>query len=194
MSETNFTDNNAIIFAKADKFKNRFYQFRDERLLPPKRAMAALVFTRFADLRMTHQRLNTILDKMEQLFNTGQFVKAGALIEELRISESMFAEPETLADLASVYFLMPGEDPFEYSREWATKKKELWNQDSDAKAFFLHRAYMQTSLYSANSSLNLTEYFNGISQVLKRFNRFDIGSTKNTTLDRLTSSMSPPES
>ena len=177
---TDHNDNRALTLALTDKNGVKYYEFRDERLLPPKRAMAALTFTRFAEMRLTEERLNTILDEMEKLFNSGHFLKAGALIEELRLSQQLFAEPQTLADLATVFFVVEGEDALEFDPDINKTKKDYWSKDADARAFFLQRAYQKTTLYTEQPNTNLTEYFNGVAEILKRFSRFDVTSSKGT--------------
>lgn len=157
---------------RKDIYGNKYYVFKDPRQISPQRAIAAMGLVRFADMRITRNRLNNILDEMEKQFNAGQFMKAGALIEEIRISEQLWAEPETLRELATVYVMIDGESPLTYDPHVNQKKKEMWAADTETEAFFLYYAFKFTESYSKNSGNDLQEYFEKTKELLKRNSRY----------------------
>jgi len=164
-----------------DKNKRKWFGFKDPLQLPPKRALAAMVYSRFADLRITPQRLDAILNEMEKLFNAGEFMKAGALVEELRISEELYCEPATLKQLGTVYIIGEGEDPAEYANHVNQEKVKQWEEDGEAEAFFLQFAWTFTRAYLQFSGLNTQDYFNKQAAAIKRLGRYGADVLYGTT-------------
>lgn len=161
-----------------DSGGNKFYTFEDFSLLPPARAIAAMFFTRYVDLRISRHTLSYLMRKIETLFNQKEFMKAGSIVEEIRLREELFAEPETLRELATVYILMENERPEIYREADAIKKKELWSEDPDADAFFLQSTWETTSGYSETSVKDINSYFLEKAVLL---NRIKLGLTYKTT-------------
>lgn len=157
-----YTDNN----------ENEWFEFADIMSIPAKRAIAAEVATRFADMNLTKPILKELIEKMKDHANKGNVVGLFNILAEIEFRLDFIGEEQTLLELASIYFILDGEDPSEPSETWKAKKRELMEEDSDAKSFFLSRVYLLTTKFSELSEADFQKYLKQNKAAADRINRY----------------------
>ena len=141
-----------------DKFGNRWYRYENNLTMPAKRAIAAEVATRFADMNLTKPIFKKLVEQMKKFANEGNIVDMFNLLSEIEFRLDYLGEEKTLTELAICYYCIEGEDEADYSEVWGRKKREILESDSDANAFFLSMAYQCTINYSNTSETDILEY------------------------------------
>jgi hypothetical protein len=142
----------------ADKFGNKWYQYENNLSIPAKRAIAAEIATRFADMNLTKETLSQLINEMKKKANDGNIVDLFHLLAEIEFRLDFVGEERTLLDLAVCYFVIDGEDENDFSEVWRKKKLDILLEDSDAKGFFLDKAFQFTIKYSNMSEIAIQEY------------------------------------
>jgi len=155
-----------------DNKGNDWFEFSNIMSIPAKRAIAAEVATRFADMNLTKPILKELIDKMKEHANSGNVVGLFNILAEIEFRLDFIGEEQTLLELASIYFIMAGEDPSEPSETWKQKKKDLLDGDSDAKSFFLSRVYLITTKFSELSEADFQKYLKQNKAAADRINRY----------------------
>ncbi len=162
-----------------DKLGNKFYTLRNPANIPAERALTAWVYTNDSEYGITRERLKWALDKLKTAINNQQpdLVTISQVIGALEACDSLYAEPEVLLNLASVYTTMNGEQ-FEHYADYEQKaKRQAWDKDPEAKSFFLQFAHQYSKRFSERPESNLQDYLKEIKPVL----------------DQVSLSLSPPK-
>lgn len=141
-----------------DKFGNKWYEYESNLMMPAKRAIAAEVAARFADMNITKDKLIELMGKMKELANQGNIVDLFHLLAEIEFRLNFLAESKTLTELAICYFVIEGEDETDFVETVKKKKLEILEKDEEAAAFFLERAYRLTMNYSDMSEGVILEF------------------------------------
>lgn len=155
-----------------DKHGVKYFKFKDPRQLPGPRLRAAELAAVEAELCLTSQEGSRLLEMQMEYMNKGDFVKASSITVELYNRFKSLAEEETLLKLASVYVLLEGEPPDEYMQSWFNKKIELWNDDQEAKGFFLGMAIKLTEIYGDTSPETILQYLKEHREELEKSKRY----------------------
>ena len=137
---------------------SRWYQYDNILQLPAKRAIAAEVATRFAEMNLSKPLFKKLIDEMKKHANNGDIVSLFALINEVEFRLDYIGEEETLLELATCYFCLEGEDQNDYTEGYRKKKLEIFNEDSDCKGFFLDKAFEHTTNFSNMSGTIIRDY------------------------------------
>lgn len=141
-----------------DKFGNKWYSYVNPLSIPAKRAIAAEVATRFAEMNITKASFKVLVDEMKKKANEGNIVELFQLLAEIEFRLEFLGEEETLKQLACCYFLINDEDEADYSDVYNSKKLEVWREDDEAKYFFIQGAFILTQGYSSLSEIDIQEY------------------------------------
>lgn len=141
-----------------DKFGNQWYEYVNPLQLPAKRAIAAEVATRFADMNLTRDNLILLMNEMKKKANEGNIVELFNLLGEIEYRLTFLGEEETLKELAMCYYIIEGEDEADFTDLYRQKKLDVFRDDPDAKAFFIKGAFTHTINYSNMSEVDITEY------------------------------------
>lgn len=155
-----------------DKDGRDWYEFAEKMNVPAKRAIAAEVATRFADMNLTKPKLQELIDKMKEHAENGKIVDLFAILSEIEFRLQFIGEEETLIEFASIYFLLPGEPADDLKESWTNKKKEILKDDPEARSFFLSRAYLIITNYSQLSGDDFQKYLKATAEHAGRLNRF----------------------
>ena len=167
-----------------DKFGNSWFQFKDKLNIPAKRAIAAEVATRFADLNMTKDNLKELIRKMKDHGNKGDVVSLFGILNEIEFRLDFVGEEQTLKELAVTYFILNDEDPSIINEKIKQQKLEILEADQKAADFFLQAAFDCTTIYSNISHIDITDYLtkNGFERSkLQKYLRPDILTNTLTT-------------
>lgn len=143
-----------------DKFGNDWYEYANPLQIPAKRAIAAEVATRFADMNLTKANFKILIDEMKKKANEGNIVEVFALLNEIEYRMNFIGEEETLLELACAYYVMGDEDETDMTDFDREKKLEVFKKDKDAKNFFLEGAFRRTIKYSDMSETDILAYLN----------------------------------
>lgn len=135
-----------------------FYEFENHLQIPARRAIAAEVATRMADMNLTKERLRMILEKMREFGNKGDIVSLFSLISEVEFRIDYLGEEETLREFAVLYFLIDGEEADIVDEVAKRKKLELFQKYPEAEAFFLKAAFGVITAYSSTSEEDILDY------------------------------------
>lgn len=143
-----------------DSFGNRWYEYVHPLQLPAKRAIAAEVATRFAEMNLTKANMLFLMEEMKKKANEGNIVELFQLLAEIEFRLNFLGEEETLLELACCYFLLNDEDEMNFSETHKTQKREILKKDGEAKDFFIQGAFKYTTIYSDMSELDILDYLN----------------------------------
>ena len=141
-----------------DKAGSKWFEYSNPLTMPAKRAIAAEVATRFAEFNLTRNELLLLFNEMKKQGNQGNFVDVFALINEIIFRLEWLGEEKTLLELALCYFVIEGEDETDFSDRDKQRKRDVFESDSDAKAFFLSEAFRRTINYSKTSGEDITAF------------------------------------
>jgi hypothetical protein len=129
-----------------DKSGRRWYEFTHDGLMCYKRFMSAQIAERFLRLGFTEEFLNRVIDlgikiaydttKTETQVRQDQ----AAIWQNLQMRKGYISGEDQYLRLAAVYFVLADEPLTECYETWTQKKIQMWNEDQDAKDFFLQRA------------------------------------------------------
>lgn len=154
-----------------DKFGNDWFEYSNPLTLPAKRAIAAEVATRFAEMNLTKANLIRIMAEMKKKANEGNIVEVFNLLSELEFRLNFLGEEETLIELALCYFVIEGEDETGFDDISRAKKLEILKSDEEAKGFFLESAFRYTIQYSDSSGAGILAYLRANEPNEKRLRR-----------------------
>jgi hypothetical protein len=142
-----------------DKDGRPWYEYSNPLTLPAKRAIAAEIATRYADLNLSKKNLLLIIEEMKKKANDGNIVEVFNLLSEIEYRTNFLAEEETLTELALVYFVAGDEeDETTYSDIDRNRKIEIFKRDPEAKDFFLSAAWRYTIRFSDTSDVDILAY------------------------------------
>ena len=140
--------------------------------VPAKRAIAAEVATRFVNMNLTKDELKKLLTNMKDNANKGDIVSLFNVLAEIEFRLDFIGEESTLLDLASIYYIIEGEKADVFSESWTEKKKQIIQDDAEAKDFFLQKAYLFTTRSSELSGADFLKYLKKNKEHAERIRRF----------------------
>lgn len=156
-----------IAFTEANGVK--WYEYQNPMQMPARRAIAAEVATRFAQMNVTKDVLLEFITNMEQKANNGNIVELFHLLTELKFRLEYIGEENTMLDLAACYFVLEGEDESDFSEVFKQKKLERLRTSGELKDFFVSRAFQLTTSYSELSQADIHDYLSRNAQANQRF-------------------------
>ena len=136
----------------------KWFEYINPMAIPAKRAIAAEVATRFAEMNMTSDSLKIFIESMKQSANKGNIVELFHLLSEIEFRLEYIGEENTMIELAACYFVIDGENETEFSDVFKQKKIEKIRIDGRSKDFFIQRAFQLTTKYSEMSETDIRDY------------------------------------
>ncbi len=136
----------------------KWYEFENPLQMPAKRAIAAEVATRLAEMNITKEVMLQLINKMKEHANGGDIVALFSILNEIEFRMNFAGEEETLIELAACYFVREGEDETGFDELLRRKKIELFKSDSALFSFFVQRAFELTINYSNISVTDIQDY------------------------------------
>jgi len=155
-----------------DKFGNDWFEYVNNLTIPARRTINAEVATRFAEMNLTKSELMILIDAMKKNANTGNIVELFSVLSEIEFRLNFIGEEKTLMELAVCYFIIDGEDETQFSDEWQTKKRDILNADSDAKDFFLQKAFERTIQFGNTSETDILNFLRRAKTENERLNQY----------------------
>lgn len=154
-----------------DRLGNIWYEYANPMQISAKRAVAAEVATRFADMNLTKQNLLVLMDEMKKKANAGQIVDLFQLLAEIEFRLNFIGEEETLKELACCYFLINDEPEDDFAQKYRELKLNVFKEDGHARDFFIHGAFQHTINYSSMSEVDILDYLNQNAPSVERLNQ-----------------------
>jgi hypothetical protein len=136
----------------------KWYEFENPLTMPAKRAIAAEVATRLAEMNITKDVMIQLIAKMKEHANEGDIVALFSILNEIEFRMNYAGEEETLIELAACYFVREGEDETTFDELQRRKKIEMLKSDSALFSFFVQRAFELTMNYSNISQTDIQDY------------------------------------
>lgn len=141
-----------------DKLGNTWYEYVNPLTIPAKRAIAAEVATRFADMNLTKENFITLMNEMKKKANEGNIVDLFNILGEIEFRLNFIGEEQTLMELACCYYLIGDEDETDFSDIHKQRKLDILKEDTEAKDFFIQGAFIRTIKYSDMSETDILDY------------------------------------
>lgn len=154
-----------------DKAGNDWYEYANPLQLPAKRAIAAEVATRFAEMNLTKEMLMNVFTEMKKCANDGDIVTLFSLLNEVEFRLNFIGEEQTLMELASCYFVIGDEDETDFSEIAKKKKMDILQDDLDTRSFFIKGAFEYIMKYSSLSDVDILDYLKANAPNVERLNR-----------------------
>lgn len=155
-----------------DKFGNDWFEYVNNLTIPARRTINAEVATRFAEMNLTKSELMILIEAMKKNANTGNIVELFSVLSEIEFRLNFIGEEKTLMELAVCYFIIDGEDETQFSDEWQNKKRDILNADSDAKDFFLQKAFERTIQFGNTSETDIINFLRKAKTENERLNQY----------------------
>lgn len=149
---------NSLAHVYTDKDGNKYYALLNEDEMSADRVIRLLEFNRHVELCLTKERLTDIKERAIKALNERKFNDVALCLNEIAVSEQLFAEVDTLENLATIFFYLENEPIGSFEEYWQNKKKELWSKDKEAKFFFVQQAWRTTKKYSTDTKFDLRKY------------------------------------
>lgn len=146
-----------------------FHEYTNPLTMPAKRAIAAEVATRFAEMNMTKSQLTILIDAMKKAGNAGNITELFHLLMEMEFRLEYIGEENTMIELAACYFVMDGEDESDFSDVFKAKKIDYIKKFPEASDFFIQRAFELTTKFSEISAQDLVAYLKANGPANERF-------------------------
>lgn len=143
-----------------DKSGNDYFKFINPSLMPASRLLMAMILTGDADRSMNKHNLKHLCSLIDERINSNDLSGAAKINGLIQASLDLYADEETLLQLAQVYYLMNDENPETYSERFQKEKRKIWDEDIDAKGFFLQQSFKYTKAFQEQPQLNVLEYLN----------------------------------
>ena len=146
-----------------------WFEYQNPMTIPAKRAIAAEVATRFAEMNMTNDQLKTLIESMKRSANTGNIVEMFHVLTEMEFRLEFIGEEQTMVELAACYFVIDGENETEFSDVWKQIKLDRIKSNPQVFDFFVQRAFAHTTKYSEMSPTDIHEYLRANAPANERF-------------------------
>lgn len=108
--------------------------------VPAKRVIPADLAVRRASMGLNADRLIEAFREIKDDLNKGDIVAGYAKFDQLEKRIHDIPDESLLQELACVFVLHPDENPEEYHPSMQRIKLKLWQEDEDARFFFIHLA------------------------------------------------------
>lgn len=162
---------NLTVLYESKKNGAKFYGFLDPLSISTQRGLAAEKAKRFIDMKLTERSLKQLIKEIKKEAGSGDIVKAFAWVQEIEFRLEMITEESSLLDLACIYTMLDEEDPNIPSDTFNRKKHEIFNQDPEAKGFFLAIALSVVKRYSGKREEDLFSYLEDSQAIAERLRR-----------------------
>jgi hypothetical protein len=128
------------LFFNIDGAKRQVYEFAEPLSMATERFIAYMALNQEAVLRADLDFVNEMLGEALEQINAGKLAQAGYLVYTTLDALNNVSPFDHLLDVATVFFLVEGEDPSTYDHGLAAKKKEAMRAHQRSVFFCKHLA------------------------------------------------------
>jgi len=116
--------------------------------VPAERVLPADLAVNRASMGLTGERMVKAFAEIKADLNKGDIVSGFAKFDQLERRVADIPDEALLADIACVFALLPGEDPFNYKPSFNAQKIKIWQEDIDCRFFFILKAVRYITILS----------------------------------------------
>ena len=145
-------------FVYKDKFGNEWRVLKNPANLCAERALAAWAFMEDSKYGLTRENMNLIINKINTAINKSDLAEVAKMTGLIETCLELYSNEQVLLNLASVYCFLNDEENDTVKDHILQEKRRIWNEDTDARSFFLQLAWTYTARYSESPQLNVPEY------------------------------------
>ena len=138
-----------------DKGGVKLYKFHNPLKLPTVRRLMLFQAIKDAALGVNKEDIEKFFEITDDYINKAQYAQVIQAIGILKFYMQQHANTQSLFNTANCLILMEGESMDEMTPEIIERKKALFDQNADVRAFFLAMAYAYLMSLSNKSSLHL---------------------------------------
>ena len=145
-----------------------YMQFVDSFKIPSSRSLVALDFYRALQMGCDVNFLKKHTAAHKKITGDRNSIDIGKLaLMNLQLEERVnYIKPKELyLDLASVLYFDHNENPYDFEREYAEKKKDLWREDQAVLDFFLCQLMPSLLPYLKQSGVSSLNYFHEVEKI-----------------------------
>lgn len=154
-----------------DRSGRNWYEYSNALTIPARRAIAAEIATRFQEMNLTKEQLIRLMGAMKTAANAGNIVELFQYLGEIEFRLNFLGEENTLLELASIYFIIDGEDESTMDEMIKQTKLDALRGDAELKDFFIQKAFTLTTNYSNTSETAILDYLKTNAQNEDRLNQ-----------------------
>lgn len=143
-----------------DKFGNNYYEFPNLENMSVIRYTSATEAVKYCEMNLTYETYLRFIESIKQALNQRpqDSAKIGSIVFEMENRAKFAGEKLTLLNLACVYFIREDENPIVFDSKVQIEKQKSWEEDDDAMAFFLQRAWELTNNYRKFLDIDIMNY------------------------------------
>lgn len=171
------------------KSKNgtKFYGFVDPLGIPAVRGIAAEKAQRFLELNITERSLKELIRQCKVEAGSGDIVRAFSIIQEIEYRVNFICEETSILDLVCIYFMLQDEDPDFPSEAKNREKHKIFEEDPDARSFFLRIGIVLARKLSGKREEDLLGYLEDNQKMSDRIRRYILEESSINSMNTSTS-------
>lgn len=150
----------------------KFYGFVEPLNIPPTRGLAAEKAIRFMGMRLTNRSLKALIQEIKTLAGASDLVGAFSIVQEIEYRLNFMTEESSILDLVCIYFVIDGEDPEVPTEEINRKKHKIFEEDPQARAFFLRIGISLSKELSGKREEDVLAYLEENEPMSERIRRY----------------------
>lgn len=172
MDKIDNSKNQELIEVYEDQKKNKWYGLRNPLEISAVRGIAAERAERFVGLMISEKELKLALEAHSEAAKKFDVVTCFAIIADLKHRLEFICEENSVLDLAGIYYYMQDENPAIPSEAIDEKKRKIWQEDSQCRAFFLHMGLALTKKFKDTPEEDLLKFMNQTREIAERIYRY----------------------
>lgn len=170
--------NKLLVEVLKDKKGNVWFSHKNPLEIGAIRGVNAERKGRFVGMMITQKELTLMLDEHSKCVKEMDFIRAFAIIDEIKHRLKFLTEEKSILDLAGIYYFLDGEDIDESFEYWEEKKQKIWEEDTECRRFFIHVGLSLTEKLRDMSETDSLQYLEETEVFQKRIYRFIPRPTK----------------
>jgi len=142
----------------------KFYVCKNPLTLPVRRQLNLQVVLNDMELNVTNHQLDAFQEMMHDLLQKGNVPEARRAVDSLKAYRELYTTNELMFRLANCITLMAGEPWNDFHPDYTEKKRKLYENNQNVKAFFLRTSLASLKILIASSTnINVVDYLNSTS-------------------------------
>lgn len=151
-----------------DSLGNKWHTINNPANIHATRALTAWSYSRDAEYGLTKEQRVLGYSKMNEAVNKKDLSSLAKIVGIFEAAEELYATPTILLNLATCYTFLNDEKNDGFKDFIQDKKREIWEQDPTARAFFLQWSVQFIQKSSQSQAENVLEYLDKTKHVLEQ--------------------------
>lgn len=136
----------------------KFYAHINPLEISPIRGVAAERASRFVNMMITENNLRTLIKEIKTAAGQSDIVKAFSIVQEIEYRLDFICEENSVLELACIYYMLEDENPHTFNSAFTEKKMKIFNDNENARSFFLHIGLSLIDKFSKLPEIDLRTY------------------------------------